>query len=489
MTSPEGTSTVHEIARFLARYPPFRELDAAYLDVVAEHVTRRAYPADTAILRQNGEPAPGLFVVERGTVDLLDEGQVVDRLREGEVFGLSVLSGLGPALSASARAGTECYLIDAEQARALLGTRPGLAYLAWCMAGWRERVSAEHHVLRAGVDDALAAEIGRAADVSALVEASAVLPSMVRSLLERGTDPVDIGHVVGVTIDHLTMRLIDLHVEEAGEPPAAFAWVALGSAARHEQSLTTDQDHAISYGEADVGAIDSYFSGLARTVTDGLHACGVSRCRGNVMAENPAWRRTAEGWRHRFEEYVADPEIMGTRVSNIAFDYRRVTGAVDIEGVLDEVIRNVRDDPAFDRRLVTTVLETRPTVTRFRDIAVERGGEHPGTVDVKHAGITPVTNLARLYAIRAGTSENRTLERLRAAADAEVISADLRDALAEAFRLLWRIRLEHHVRRIGQGAVLDDFIDPDSLTKMSRAALGSALRAIADAQDRLAKGA
>ena len=488
--SSEDGSSASEIARFLARYPPFRELEAGRVEELAAKIRLETYPADAIILRQTADPSPGLFVIRRGAVDLIDEGQLVDRLGEGEVFGFSVLSGLGPALSVHARPGTECYVIGADRARELLGTPAGLAFLASSMTRWRERDSAEHHVRRAGVNDSLVADIGHASDVRGLVEVSGRLPSVVRSLLETGVDPIDIGHVVGVTIDNLTTRLIDLHVEKAGEPPAAFAWMALGSAARHEQALTTDQDHAISYGGSDdhVEAIDPYFQVLATAVTDGLQACGISRCRGNVMAENPAWRRTLDGWRRRFAEYMADPEIMGTRVSNIAFDYRRVAGAVDIEPALDEVIRSARDDPAFMRRLVATVLESRPPVGRFRDFVIERGGEHPGTVDVKHGGITVITNLARLHAIRAGITENRTLERLRGAATARVISESLRDELTEALRVLWRIRLEHHVERIERGAEPDDFVDPDALTEIGRRSLGAAFHAVAQAQASLAKG-
>lgn len=485
----QDESSASDTARFLARYPPFRELKAGHVEELAAHIRLEAYPAGAVILRQTADPSPGLFVIRRGGVDLIDEGQLVDRLDEGEVFGFSVLSGLGPALSVHARTGTECYVIDPHRAQELLGTPVGLAFLHWCMARWRERDSAEHHVRRAGVDDGLVADIGQASDVDGLVEVSGRVPSVVRSLLETGVDPIDIGHVVGVTIDNLTTRLINLHVEKAGEPPAAFAWVALGSAARHEQALTSDQDHALSYGggDDDVDAVDPYFQALATSVTDGLQACGISRCRGNVMAENPAWRRTVDGWRRRFAEYMGDPDLMGTRISNIAFDYRRVAGAVDIEPALDEVIRSARDDPAFIRRLVVTVLESRPPVGRFRDIVVERGGEHPGKVDVKHSGITVITNLARLHAIRAGITENRTLERLRGAATAGAITESLREALAEAFRLLWRIRLEHHVERIEQGAELDDFVDPDALTVIGRRSLGAAFHTLAQAQASLAK--
>jgi CBS domain-containing protein len=190
-----------------------------------------------------------------------------------------------------------------------MGTAAGLAFLASHVSRWRERDQVEEHVRRAGIDDTILAEIRAAGDTPTLAETSPRLPTMVTTLLERGVDPVDVGHVIGITIDHLTMRLIQLVEDDRGEPPVAFAWVALGSAARHEQVLTSDQDHAIAYGDGtDPDEVDPYFAVLAESVTAGLEACGIERCRGNVMAVNPAWRRTREGWRRRLGEYVADPD-------------------------------------------------------------------------------------------------------------------------------------------------------------------------------------
>jgi CBS domain-containing protein len=291
-----------------------------------------------------------------------------------------------------------------------------------------------------------------------------------------------------MTVDHLTMRAIELFIDERGEPPGAFAWVALGSAARHEQALTTDQDHSIAYGAgADVEAIDPYFAALAASVTDALEASGIQRCRGNVMAVNPAWRNTSEGWRQRFGEYVADPDLRGTRIMGIAFDYRRVTGAVDIEATLDEFIRTAGRDQGFVRRLATTALESEPPVGRHRDIAVRHRGEHRGRIDIKHHGITIITNLARVHAILAGVTENRTIERLRGAASAGVITDRTRDDLVEAFRVLWGIRLERHAALMGRGEMADDFVDPAELPKITERALGGSLRVIADAQEHLAR--
>jgi signal-transduction protein with cAMP-binding, CBS, and nucleotidyltransferase domain len=489
MPSSVDASRVEEAARFLARFLPFQEIEASRLEEIAEHVELRSFTAGTEILHQAAEPAHHLFIVHRGVVELVDEGHVVDQLGVGELFGISVFSGLGPALSVRAHEDTECYLIDPDRARELMGTPAGLAALASNMSRWRERDAVDQHVRRTGVDDALLGAIGAARDVPALAEASRRLPSMIATLLERGVVPVDIGHVVGLTIDHLTVRLIENFIDERGQPPAAFAWIALGSAARHEQALTTDQDHAIAYGDgSDPEVIDPYFEDLAVAVTDGLEACGIERCRGNVMAVNPAWRKTREGWRRRFREYVIDPDLMGARVAGVAFDYRRVTGAVDIEPTLDEVIRAARGDPGFIRRLARTTLEATPPVGRFRDVAVKHRGEHPGRIDVKHEGIKIVTNLARIYAILAGVTENRTTERLRSAASAGVIPVSTRDDLFEAFHLLWKIRLERHVEQIERNDTPDDFVDPGSLSPITGRALGGSFRAIAAAQKRLRDG-
>lgn len=490
MSSSGDASRREEVARFLARYPPFQDLDAERLNDLAEHIEVRSFPDGAEILRQAADPASHLFVVRRGVVELADGGHVVDQLGEGEPFGMSVFSHLGPSLSARARGSAEVYLIDPNRAQAVMGTPAGLAYLTSTVVRWRERDAVEQHVRSAGIDDSLVSEIADGEDVPALVTASRRLPSMVRPLLDDGVDPVDIGHVVGTTIDHLTVRLIEIFIEAKGEPPAAFAWVALGSAARHEQALTTDQDHAIAYGDrADPEAIDHYFGALATAVTDGLEACGIARCEGNVMAVNPAWRRTREGWKQRFGEYVADPDLMGALVAGIAFDYRRVSGAVDIEPALDEVIRAASGDPGFVRRLATTATKQAPPVGRFRDVVVGRRGEHPGRIDIKRGGITIVTNLARAHALRAGVTVNRTIERLRSAASAGVIPGRTREDLTEAFRLLWRIRLEHHADQIERNEAPDDFVDPASLPPITGKALGGSLRAIVVAQKELANEA
>ena len=55
------------------------------------------------------------------------------------------------------------------------------------------------------------------------------------------------GHVIAFSIDAATRRLLELGMAEHGEPPFPWAWLALGSAARQEQAIRTDQDHALAF--------------------------------------------------------------------------------------------------------------------------------------------------------------------------------------------------------------------------------------------------
>ena len=107
-----------------------------------------------------------------------------------------------------------------------------------------------------------------------------------------------------------------------------------------------------------------------------------------------------------------------------------------------------RAHPVFVKRLAHTAIELRPPTGFFRDLVLESGGERAGTLNIKEGGIKPVTNLARTYAVSAGVSGNRTLGRLDDAARAGRIEQSLALDLREAFRLLWDVRLDHHVRLV-----------------------------------------
>ena len=329
---------------------------------------------------------------------------------------------------------------------------------------------------------ALKSLVARAATVDEVAAAGQQVPEMVAALVEARTDPVDVGRSIALITDALTVRLIELVEEDLGPAPVRWAWLAFGSQARGEQALRTDQDHGLAYEDGAPPEAEEWFAALAERVTAGLEASGIERCDGDVMASNPAMRRSLSEWIAAYRRWMSDPGTEGSVLSSIAFDVRRVTGTLDVEPRLRDVVREARDRPVFLRHLARRALDLRPPTGFFRDLIVVGGGEHEGKLEIKKGGIVIVGELARAWGVETGATGIGTLARLEAAAAAGRIDEETSSGLAESFRLLWEVRLAEHVRAFRAGEPTDDFVDPASLGMLTRRELKEAFRIIAGAQ-------
>jgi CBS domain-containing protein len=331
-------------------------------------------------------------------------------------------------------------------------------------------------------------EVERSTTLESAVRAARAAPAMIADLVDASVDPLEIGHVAAVTNDTLTRRSLELGIERFGEPPSPWAWLALGSEARHEQGIATDQDNALAYATdgADPDETDAYFARLANFVNDGLAAAGVPRCRAGVIAANREWRGSVEEWQERFRSWVVSPGRAGSAFTGIAFDYRPVAGSLEIREALDPIIRWAGEQDAFLRHLSRQAIDQRPPKGFLKDAVVEARGTSSVTMDVKRVGITPITNLARIHALRAGLIENRTIRRIRGVVASGRMSEEMGQALEESFHLLWQIRLEHQARSVRAGVPPDDEVDPRDLGPLTRQALKEAFRMIDRAQELLA---
>ena len=332
---------------------------------------------------------------------------------------------------------------------------------------------------------ALKSAISRAPDRDGVASAVGDLPEVIASLVESSADPVDIGHVIAFSIDAATRRLLELGIAEFGNPPVDWAWLALGSAARQEQAIHTDQDHALAF-EGDREVAEPALAPLAEFVTAGLEQAGFARCRGEVMAANPALRLSVDEWVERFDHWMNLQTPKASEQLSVVFDFRRVAGDLDAEAPLNEAMTLAVERPVFLQHLARRGLDLKPPIGFVGRLRVERGGERPGTVDLKRGGILIIGNIARAYAIRAGITAKRTVDRLRGAEQSGEIDGETREGLEEAFRFLWDVRLRHHVELLRAGQELDDFVDPKDLGGVARQGLKEAFRIVAHAQKGLA---
>jgi CBS domain-containing protein len=125
---------MEEIARFLHAHPPFSELPLGVAQRAANVARIEYFAAGTVILEQGGAPAAFLYVVRRGSVELIrkvDGGEeVLDTLGEGELFGyVSLIRGRAPVVTVRAREETLVYLLPAALFHQLRRDEPAFAQL------------------------------------------------------------------------------------------------------------------------------------------------------------------------------------------------------------------------------------------------------------------------------------------------------------------------------------------------------------------------
>jgi CBS domain-containing protein len=324
-----------------------------------------------------------------------------------------------------------------------------------------------------------------ARDEEELVAAAARLRPLYLALVDTGLPPAEVGRVLSLQLDSIVTRLIELGLERLGPAPAAWAWLALGSSARREFTLGSDQENALAYADGDDPALDEYFGQLAAGVEAGLERCGFPLDPNDVVASNRLWRMSAPAWEQVFRDCLESPDRSHLIRANVVFDFRHVAGGLDVTPRLVAVLRGAREHPDFIRRLARTATDFKPPLG-FRGALVVEKGAAGGRLDIKRGGGIPIANLARFFALSHGITISGTEDRLVAAEEVGALDHEAATALREAFEIVMRIRLEHHAAQLESGEEPDNLVDPAQLPPLARAQLREAFRAVAQIQKRLA---
>ncbi len=332
----------------------------------------------------------------------------------------------------------------------------------------------------------LAGDANKAESVAALAALGRRVPELQGQLALAGASARHLGEAVAAVNDAITRRLLELAVRQLGAPPAEYAWVTGGSHARREQTAHSDQDNALILADDATRDDDRYFEALARFVNDGLDACGLAYCPGEVMAGNAKWRQPRERWRRYFDAWIDTPEPMALMLASVFFDLRVVHGDASLlESLQRENLVRSRKSGIFLAYMAANALTQRPPLGFFRNFVLIRGGEHDRRLDLKLRGVMPVVNLARVHALAEGRAELNTIDRLRATAGTPALSEGGARDLEDAYAFIGALRARHQALALRAGRPPDNFVAPEELSALERAQLKDAFRVIATMQQAL----
>lgn len=292
-------------------------------------------------------------------------------------------------------------------------------------------------------------------------------------------------HMIGSAIsfigNSISQRLLQLGESMLGKPPIPYCYLSLGSMARHEQSMLTDQDNALVLDDSFIPQQhDAYFRDLATFVSDGLAACGYAYCEGGIMATNPRWRQPLSAWQRMFSGWIDNPDPEALLHCSIFFDLDGIFGQLNLAEALQQLIREkAPESRKFLAQIARNALLRNPPLGFFRQFVLEPNGEHIKTFDLKERGTAPISDLVRVHALACGSDSLNTLERLSDVNETDLLPEGVGRDLIDAMEFISMVRIRHQARQIENGVTPDNNVEPRRLSAFERRHLRNAFQ-IAD---------
>ncbi|EKD80903.1 MAG: hypothetical protein ACD_39C02102G0001 [uncultured bacterium] len=335
-------------------------------------------------------------------------------------------------------------------------------------------------------------EIQLISSEEALTRANSLLPELTRIFINNQIGVGHLSRLITDIADLILEKAIELSIKKLGPAPVDFCFMILGSQGRREQTLCTDQDNAIIFADVSEGEreqVQKYFLELGESVCTLLDRSGYKFCDGEIMAKNPLWCQSLNGWKANFSAWINTLEAKDLLQTKIFFDFRAVTepgnrSAYLVEELQSHLESELANSPRFYFLLAVNILQFNPPLGFFGDFILETREHHADVLDLKSV-LSIVVDFARIYALKHGIRNRNTHERLHALKEMGVLTTQSYDDLERALNYLMTIRLENQVEKVDQGLRPDNFIKPDQLTSINQKILKEIFAQIKNFQVRL----
>ena len=320
-------------------------------------------------------------------------------------------------------------------------------------------------------------EVEAAESVETLKTIHNKIPVLVKILMESGARIQNVTYMISTVADAITHRLIDFAIEEMGQPPARFAFVALGSEGRREQTLVTDQDNAIIFEDVPnekYSETNKYFLYFGKKINLWLDRIGYQYCKGEVMAGNPQWCQPLARWKNYFSNWLGERSEDGLLGVAVFFDFRVVYGEQEYARELRQHINSI----VSGNELIFPYLAKE--VASFevpRNIFSNQQNGLPESINIKNA-ISPITGFIRTYSLENQISESNSMLRLEKLLRLNIVPESECQEIENIYSRLMETRFRSQVNAILANRAPDNMVAQDELTAIEQTIIQKAFSEI-----------
>jgi len=291
--------------------------------------------------------------------------------------------------------------------------------------------------------------------------------------------------------DMLAKRAVELVTRELAEggkitPAVPLALISMGSDGREEQTLITDQDYLIVYGDGGDDDVDGYFKEFSELLVERMAEIGFKKCTGDIMPSNPTWRGSLSQWRKKLlsiVRYEFDDYAKNLMDLIVLSDARYVAGDRELADTLIRMIRGLEQD-YFQVLwgMAKAATEMKLALGFLKRIWTEGSGEHKGEFNLKLLAWAPLVMNVRILAINQGIPATSTVQRIDLLEAEKSFSAATAAGLRDAYHIMTKHRILLQIKVI-KGIQKDSYyLNPYELPTDERERLRHALLKIEELQ-------
>lgn len=295
-------------------------------------------------------------------------------------------------------------------------------------------------------------------------------------------------HMIGSAMSSIgrsfKQRLLELGEERFGAPPVPYCFLALGSMARDEQIMHSDQDNAmVLHDDYDPKQHGEYFKNLASFVCDGLAELGYRYCKGGFMASNERWRQPLAAWKKDFSRWIQKPKPEALLHGSVFFDLDGVYGDTRMADDLNAFSAELASQaPRFLGCMARNAQNRTPPLGFFKDFVLEKSGRYAKTLNLKRRGTAPMVDVVRVHALASASQSQNSFRRLDDIVAAGFLTSGMAADLRDAMEFISIIRTRHQAFAIEAGRTPNNNIDPETLPNLERRSLKDAFTVLSNAQ-------
>lgn len=290
-----------------------------------------------------------------------------------------------------------------------------------------------------------------------------------------------INSTAGELLHSIIQQCIRLSLEELGNPPARFVWLALGSQARKEQLVLSDQDNMIIFEDVAQEKhrdVKFYFVQLAKSVLLKMNNLGYKNCEFEHIASNIKWCKSLSDFTSIYTQWIKNPGENMSDFSGIFFDYEIIFGEIKIKDSLEiALFQALSNNNLFFDYIGNQILKIPPSFTFFKKISLEENGTNKDKFALKKKGIQYFVDTARILALKNNMKGIvNTYLRFKQMAIIDPKNKDKYLNFAENYLIVCQFRAQEGILNDNDGA----FINYNTMSKVNKDELKRALHTIDD---------